>query len=184
MLSEIEMLNRQIETPRLILVLPELWHLEAYVAYCASDRAQFVGGPFSAAKAFEKLCAMAGHWTLRGFGRYVITLKNGGQAIGHVGALQVDHTELPEMTWSLWVDSAEGQGYAFEAAQSYLAQANEFVGARDMLIRIAAENTRSHNLARRLGAVVDDQTPAPPWLPNATTYRLEVQSRSAADFRD
>lgn len=122
MLSDTEMRQCRIETPRLILVPPQAQHLDAYVSYCGSERSKFVGGPFDAAKAFEKLCAMAGHWTLRGFGRYVITEKGSGQAIGHVGALQIDLSDPPEMTWTLWSDAAEGQGYAFEAASAYLAQ--------------------------------------------------------------
>lgn len=161
-----------IETERLILVRPENQHLATYVAYCASDRAQFVGGPFDAAKAFEKLCSMAGHWTLRGFGRYVITLRATGEAIGHVGALQIDDATVPEMTWTLWTDAAEGQGYAFEAARAYLAQAAAATGANALIIRINRNNLRSQNLAVRLGASRDMEAPSPHWMPDAVTYHV------------
>lgn len=162
-----------IETERLILVRPQMQHLASYVAYCASDRARFVGGPFDAAKAFEKLCAMAGHWTLRGFGRYVITLRDTGEAIGHVGALQIDDSELPEMTWTLWTDEAEGQGYAFEAARAYLAQAAAVTGTTELLIRIDPNNARSHDLAARLEATIDPMAP-PPYRPDVVTYRVRT----------
>lgn len=181
MLSEAGVLARPIETPRLILMPPQAHHLEAYVAYCASDRARFVGGPFDAAKAFEKLSAMAGHWTLRGFGRYVITLRESGQAIGHVGALQTDDAELPEMTWTLWVDDAEGQGYAFEAATAYLAHARPALGVEEMLIRIAAGNARSCRLAERLGASVDATIKAAAWMGDGVTYRITLPQASAPE---
>ncbi len=181
---ETGLLMRPIETPRLILVAPQAHHLEAYVAYCASARARFVGGPFDAAKAFDKLCSMAGHWTLRGFGRYVITLKESGQAIGHVGALQIDDAELPEMTWTLWPDDAEGRGYAFEAATAYLAQAKRAVGVDEMLIRIAAGNARSSKLAERLGASVDTTIKAAAWMGDGLTYRITLPQVSDPDGAD
>ncbi len=163
-----------IETDRLILVRPKKQHLAAYVAFCASDRTEFVGGPFDAAKAFEKLCAMAGHWDLRGFGRYVITLRTSGEAIGHVGALQIDPAVLPEMTWTLWSGAAEGKGYAHEAARAYLAQARVAMGAPELLVRIKRNNLRSHDLAARLGATRDTDASVPHWMPDAVTYRVKT----------
>lgn len=163
-----------IETERLILLRPQIQHLATYAAYCRSDRAQFVGGPFDAAKAFEKLCAMAGHWTLRGFGRYVISLRATGETIGHVGALQIDDETVPEMTWTLWTDAAEGQGYAFEAARAYLARAKAATGASALIIRINRNNLRSQNLAVRLGASPDTDAPPPHWMPDAVTYHVQT----------
>ncbi|MCI5110061.1 MAG: GNAT family N-acetyltransferase [Marivita sp.] len=166
--------DSQIDTDRLILIRPAPEHLDAYVSYCASARARFVGGPFDATKAFEKFCAMAGHWTLRGFGRYVVTLRDGGRAIGHVGALQIDAADPPEMTWSLWTDTAEGKGIAHEAAAAYLAGAKARLGLSEVIIRIAEGNIRSHSLARRLGATLDESAVAPGWMPDAVTYRLTL----------
>ena len=163
-----------LETDRLLLVKPQADHLAAYRHYCASDRSQFVGGPFDAVKAFDKLCSMAGHWTLRGFGRYVITLKTNGQPIGHVGALQIDDMGPPEMTWTLWHDDAEGQGYAFEAAQAYLAHAADATGADHLLIRIKPGNIRSQKLASRIGAQRDDTAIPPHWMPDAVTYTVRL----------
>lgn len=162
------------ETDRLLLVKPQAGHLAAYRHYCASDRSRFVGGPFDAVKAFEKLCSMAGHWTLRGFGRYVITLKTTGQPIGHVGALQIDDVGPPEMTWTLWHDGVEGQGYAYEAAQAYLEHAADATGADHLLIRIEADNIRSQRLADRIGAQRDITAIPPDWMPNGLTYIVQT----------
>lgn len=162
-----------VQTDRLLLERPHRKHLAAYAAYCASDRARFVGGPFDAVKAFDKFCAMAGHWTLRGFGRLIVVQKATGAPIGHVGALQMAENDLPEMTWSLWTDRAERQGHAFEAAQAYLAQVSPDICPARMLARIHKDNARSHALALRLGAQLDRDATPPPWLPDALTYRLD-----------
>lgn len=159
----------RIETARLDLRRPVATDLPAYVAYCASDRSRFVGGPFDAARAFEKLAAMAGHWDLRGFGRYVMVLE--GRAIGHVGPLQICDAEPPEMTWTLWDGALEGQGFAREAARAVTAHLLDDLGWPDLVLRIARDNAASRQLAERLGAVPCD-APAPAWMPDALTYRL------------
>lgn len=162
----------EIRTERLVLVPPAPAHLAAYTAYCASDRSSFVGGPYTAVQAFEKFAAMAGHWTLRSFGRLVITLKDTGHPIGHVGALQLDASARPEMTWTLWEDAAESKGLAFEASQAFLQHARTDPRLTEMIIRIDTDNTRSHRLARRLGARKDDAAAPPKWMPSAVTYVL------------
>jgi len=163
-----------IQTERMNLVLPCTDHLPAYVAYCGGLRSQFVGGPFDSAKAFEKLCAMVGHWRLRGFGRYVMTLKSTGQPIGHVGALQIDTAEPPEMKWTIWEDAYEGKGYAIEAVTAYLAHVPKVDSFAEMLIRIENKNQRSLRLADRIGATRDEIAVAPHWMPTAVTLRLRV----------
>lgn len=167
--------RHRLETERLLLVVPHIDHLPAYTSYCASDRSAFVGGPFNAGKAFEKLCAMAGHWNMRGFGRFVMLLKKTGQPIGHVGALQLEPDEMPEMTWTIWDGACEGKGYAFEAAQAYLSQAKTMLGAEDMLIRIEKNNRRSIQLANRIGAELDDGAVVPAWMPDAVTFIVKIQ---------
>lgn len=168
------MTHAPIETDRLRLVLPQADHLPPYVAYCTSDRSRFVGGPYDPVKAFEKLCAMSGHWALRGFGRYVMTEKHTGQTIGHVGALQLDSAHPPEMTWTIWDGAFEGKGYAFEAVQAYLSHASGVIGADQMIIRIVPDNHRSLSLAQRIGAERDDAALPPAWMPDAVTFRVRL----------
>jgi len=162
-----------LETERLLLVLPHADHLPAYARYCASERSVFVGGPFDPIKAFEKLCAMSGHWSMRGFGRVVMVLKATGQPIGHVGALQLDPAELPEMTWTIWEGAFEGKGYAFEVARAYLSQAPDALRTQGMVVRINKDNSRSLRLAERIGAVRDDAAEPPTWMPEAVTYLVK-----------
>lgn len=170
-----------IETDRLKLVLPEASHLPAYVTYCGSARSRYVGGPYDPAKAFEKLCAMAGHWTLRGFGRFVVIHKASGQPIGHVGALQIDESELPELTWTLWNGAFEGQGYAYEAVKAYLDHPQSTPGSGTFLIRIEEGNQRSLKLAHRIGAEREDSAQPPKWMPKAISFRLKRHPSGQAD---
>lgn len=164
----------QLETARLILRRPHCTDLPAYRAYCMSDRTRFTGGPFSTAKAFEKLAAMIGHWDMRGFGRVIACDRVSARPIGHVGALQLEDDQPPEMTWTLWSDADEGQGLAFEAAHAYLDHVYHARLFPMLLAHVEPENLRSRNLALRLGAVLDTTATAPTlvWTKTAVTYRF------------
>jgi RimJ/RimL family protein N-acetyltransferase len=163
---------RDLPTLRLMLRVPNADDLPAYTAYCAGPRSTFVRGPFSKFEAFDKLAAMIGHWALRGFGRY--TMVHDGAPIGHVGPLSVDDSHAPEFTWTLWNGTAEGQGFAIEAARAVRDHLFTAVGWQHMLIRIQPDNHPSIRLADRLGAQISND-PAPDWYPGCTTYHLNAQ---------
>lgn len=162
-----------ITTERLHLRQPKASDLPAYTAYCASDRSHFVGGPYAAPQAFEKFAAIVGHWPLRGFGRYVMTLE--GAPVGHVGPLALDGSHAPEMTWTLWDGAATGKGYATEAATAVRDHLLGDQGWPEMLIRILPDNTASLRIADRIGAQRTDD-PAPAWYPGAATFRLTAEA--------
>lgn len=158
-----------LQTQRLTLRKPLPDDLSAYAAYCASDRSRFVGGPYAAHQAFEKFASMIGHWDLRGFGRYVMTLD--GKPIGHVGPLNIDETVSPELTWTLWDIAAEGHGYPTEAAQKVVDHLMNDCGWPSFIIRIQPDNHGSCRIAEKIGAQKTGE-PAPAWYPGAITYRL------------
>jgi ribosomal-protein-alanine N-acetyltransferase len=164
----------QLETPGLILRRPQGSDLPAYRAYCLSERTRFTGGPYKAAQATEKLAAMIGHWYIRGYGRLFFCDRRTGRAMGHVGALHLVDEEVPEMTWTIWSDTDEGQGLAHEAARAYLDHVRLKGQFLTLLAHIEPENHRSRQLALRLGAVFDPSAPAPGWMPNGLTYRFEL----------
>ncbi|MGH1415568.1 MAG: GNAT family N-acetyltransferase [Pelagimonas sp.] len=164
---------RTLQTPRLQLRLPVASDLPVYTAFAASARANLVGGPFDAPRAFEKLAAMIGHWDLRGWGRYVI--EHDGRAIGHCGPLDT-FGDTPEMTWTLWDATAAGQGFATEAVQEVIRHLFDDCGWSDLKICIDPTNAASHRMARRIGASITD-LPGPTRWPEAQTYTLH---RSAA----
>lgn len=156
-------------TNRLILRQPVIADLPAYVSYCASPRTEFVGGPFDAAKAFEKFAAMSGHWALRGFGRYVMVKDD--HPIGHVGPLQPDDSQDPEFTWTIWDGEHEGHGLAIEAAKVVRQHLLTDCGWDRMIVHVMPDNGRSCRIAERLGAQLLDE-PAPSRYPDALTYHL------------
>ena len=160
-----------LRTDRLVLRQPDLRDLAPYTAYCASDRSRFVRGPFTAAQAFDKLAAMIGHWTLRGFGRYTIVLGN--TSIGHVGPLAHESNQPAEFTWTLWDGACEGHGYATEAAIRVRDYLLGDLGWTHMIIRILPDNIGSRRIAERIGARLTNDT-APDWYPGSLTYRLEA----------
>lgn len=161
---------RTLETERLVLRLPEPGDFPAYRDYCASVRSGFVDGPYSEALAFEKFAAMLGHWDLRGYGRYVITLN--GRAIGYAGPLAPVEGQIPEMTWALWDSRFERNGYASEATEAVVNHLLDDCGWDTLRLHILPRNTAARAIAQRIGAIQTDG-PAPDWFPGCLTYRLE-----------
>lgn len=166
------MVAQTLITPRLILRQPKPADLPAYTAYCGSERSVFAGGPFDAIKAFEKFCAMIGHWAMRGFGRYV--MERGGEPIGHVGPLALTK-DTPELTWTLWDGSVEGQGYASEAAHATARHLLVDCGWDELQINILEENHASKAVADRIGARPSNRR-APNWYPDAVVYDLTSET--------
>jgi [ribosomal protein S5]-alanine N-acetyltransferase len=161
-----------LETERLILRAPQAADAPAFVAYATSDRTRFVGGPKPAPLAYEKFCSLIGHWIARGFGRFVIEAKADGAAMGHVGPLQLDDSQVPEITWTLWDARFEGQGYATEAARAVLDWLPGATGIDALWTQIHQDNHASQSIARKLGGVVDAD--AKGWMPGAQTWRFAL----------
>lgn len=158
------------QTERLVFRKPDASDLAPYTAYCQSDRTRFVGGPFDGVQAFEKLAAKIGHWEFRGFGRLVIVHRSTGRALGHVGAMQLNTDEVPELTWTLWAGEDEGKGYATEACKAYRDHARNELGFSSMIARIVEDNLPSRRLAERLGGVLNADALPPGWMANTVTY--------------
>lgn len=161
-----------LETERLILRGPVAADAEAFVAYYTSPRTQFVGGPKPAPLAYEKFCALIGHWSARGFGRFVIEPRALGFGIGHVGPLWLDTGELVEMTWTLWEPRFEGKGYATEAARAVMDWLRGAMGMTQMRTAIHRDNLGSERIAERLGGVRVPGDVA--WLPGAGNWHFDL----------
>lgn len=164
----------QILTERLIFRRPCASDLAPYTRYCLSDRARYVGGPFTEDQAFEKLASMVGHWELRGFGRFVFVEREEGRPIGHVGALQFDTAKPPEITWTIWHSDDEGKGYAAEAGRAFTRYAARELGFARMIACVHPDNLASRRLAERLGGVLNVDSAPPRWLPGSVVYDLNL----------
>lgn len=139
------------ETERLRLRCPRLSDLDAYADFRASERAVHVGGPIGRGQSFDKLCAMIGHWHLRGYGRWIIADKTDDTPLGMTGLMFPEGWPEPEIAWSLFA-KAEGRGIALEAALAARAYAYDTLGWTRLISCIAPANTRSVVLAERMGA--------------------------------
>lgn len=161
-----------ITTERLILRAPAQRDLDTYCAYRMSERATLSSGVMTRSEAFNSFTGMTGHWVARGFGRWIIALNDTDPGIGHTGLLQLDASQPPEMTWTLWGDRHTGQGYATEAARAALAHITGPMGHTGIIAHIYPENTASIRMAERLGATCDNAAPSPDWMKGALTYRF------------
>ncbi len=164
----------QLQTERLIFRRPCPSDLVPYTRYCLSERTKYVGGPFTEVQAFEKLASMIGHWELREFGRFVLVEQETGRPIGHFGALQLDTTEPPEITWTIWHSDDEGKGYATEAGRAFKSYAIQELGFTSMIACVRNDNSASRGLAERLGGILNVDTAPPKWLPDSVVYDFSL----------
>jgi len=141
-----------IETERLILRAPSFADFEAYAAFRASERTKLIGGPYDRAQAFTQLAEIIGHWTLRGFGRWMVADKASDEPLGIVGCFCPEGWPEPEIAWSVF-ERAEGRGIAYEAAFAARNYAYETLGWQTAISLVDPANTRSVALAKRLGCV-------------------------------
>ena len=103
---------------------------------------------------WRAIAAAIGHWALRGYGQWVITLRDSGEAIGRTGlyfpegwpALEVGYVIAPEH---------QGRGYATEAAGTSLRYAREVVGAERVCSLVRPPNLASRRVAEKLGGVLE-----------------------------
>lgn len=144
-----------VNTERLVLRGHTAVDFDGYAAFWAGDRSRAFGGPFSRRQSWDSFLADAGQWLIRGFGQWIVALKQTGAAIGWAGFVRPDHDEETELGWTLF-DGFEGQGFAYEASLAARRYGAEHFGITTPVSNIAAWNARSLALAERLGAVRED----------------------------
>ena len=129
--------------------------LDAFAAFTADpELTRFVGGVFTREDTWRRIAMLVGHWTLRGFGNWVIEEKASGAFAGYSGLWQPEGWPEPEIMWGL-TREVQGRGYATEAAGRARAYAYEELGWRTAISLIAPENQPSQRVAERLGAKPD-----------------------------
>lgn len=142
-------------TERLVLRAPALSDADILAAFFASDHARFVGGPKDRMDSWRHLATEIGHWALRGYGRWTVTLRSNGAAVGIVGPWCPEGWPEPEIGWDIF-EGFEGNGYGTEAARAALEWAYAEAGWRTAISLVDPENVKSAALARRLGASLED----------------------------
>jgi len=92
----------------------------------------------------------AGHWALRGYGKWAVERRDSGEWIGRVGLWNPPDWPGVEVGWTL-VRAAWGQGYATEAATAAIGWAWANLGCERLVSLIEPGNAASFRVAERLG---------------------------------
>ena len=166
-----------LETSRLLLRPPAESDLDGWAALMADPTAgRFIGGPLERPVAWRGMAAMAGCWTLRGYGMFSVLERASGRWVGRVGPWQPEGWPGPEIGWGL-IRECWGRGYATEAAAAAIDWALDALRWPEFIHVIAPENTASAAVARRLGSTLrgPGRMPAP-----YQDRRVEIWGQSAA----
>lgn len=85
-----------------------------------------------------------------GFGMWVVTLKETGEAIGTCGLIKRDSLEDVDIGFAL-LPQFRGQGYAWESANAVLEYGRDTVGLKRMVAIVSPANKPSIRILERLG---------------------------------
>jgi RimJ/RimL family protein N-acetyltransferase len=146
------MLGPTLETDRLLLRPPVEEDLDGWASLMADpESSRFIGGPLPRESAWRGMAAMAGSWSLKGFGMFSIVEKASGQWIGRLGPWRPEGWPGTEVGWGL-LRSAWGKGYATEGAARAMGWAFDTLGWEEVIHCIAPDNAGSIAVAERLGS--------------------------------
>jgi RimJ/RimL family protein N-acetyltransferase len=176
----------RLETERLVLraIDPER-DFEPFAAMLADpETARFIGGVQERPIVWRNMCAVLGHWQVRGYGFFAVEETDTGELVGRVGPWYPDGWPAPEVGWMIRRDRW-GKGYAVEAATAALDWAFDDLGWRSVVHVIEAANTRSIRVAEKLGSswTARVEKMPPPWGQAAELYGQTApawQARRAA----
>ncbi|MGV1006368.1 MAG: GNAT family N-acetyltransferase [Candidatus Nanopelagicales bacterium] len=146
----------ELRTPRLILRPPVQADFPGFTRFAAEPvTMRSMGGTVGPDLAWRSMAAVAGSWSLLGFGMFSVIEAATGEWVGRVGPWrpggEAGNWPGNEIGWGLLL-SATGKGYATEAAQAALDWAVETLGWREIVHCILPENTASIAVAERLGS--------------------------------
>jgi RimJ/RimL family protein N-acetyltransferase len=142
-----------LETRRLVLRAPEPQDYPDFKATFASYRSRFMGGPLNAYEAWMRYAAEIGHWEIRGYGMWMIHLRDTDETVGMAGGWFPAKWPEREIAWIIWPDRA-GRGYALEA--THHVRRHLFASGWETAVSyIDPKNLDSIRLAERLGCRKD-----------------------------
>ncbi|MBY8976200.1 GNAT family N-acetyltransferase [Rhodobacteraceae bacterium NNCM2] len=144
-----------LHTDRLTMRLPEAGDAGLYQAFFAdAEGSGNYGGPLRPDQAWRVLAQDLGHWHLKGFGKWVLVLRETGELLGGCGLNHPEGWPSHELTWWL-LGSARGKGFATEASRAAITFAYDTLGWPVVETHMRDHNTPARAIAERLGGVVD-----------------------------
>jgi RimJ/RimL family protein N-acetyltransferase len=147
-----------LDTPRLTLRPHTLGDFDECTAMWGDPVVtRHVGGrPSTREEVWARLLRYSGHWTLLGFGYWVVRERATGRFVGEVGLadfrrdMEPSFDGAPEAGWVL-ASWAHQKGFATEAVKVTLAWAEKELRAPRMVCMIDAVNTASIRVAEKCG---------------------------------
>ena len=152
------LIPQQLETTRLILRMPRLndWK-DIHEYYSDPECTTYTTRrPLNEGESWQKLAALAGHWTLRHYGSFVLEEKNLNRVIGIAGLDYPTDWPEPEIQWGL-ARKYWGKGYASEAARAVKEMAAHYLPDLSLISLIHPENQNSIKLAKSLKAYFEKE---------------------------
>lgn len=154
-------MSMTLQTERLILRRPEPGDWGAFRAFMLSERSTALGSTQHIGRAWRAFAAELGHWEMRGYGMWAVTIRGDNDAVALVGPWTPDDWPETEIGWMVLDDTIEGTGVAYEAARAAITHAFDALNWQTAVSYIAPGNERSIKLAEKLGATLDIHAPVP-----------------------
>lgn len=147
-----------LETERLRLRAHTLADFDTYCTLWADPAVvRYIGGkPFNAEETFGRMLRHAGHWSMLGFGSWLVEEKATGDFVGEVGLFNYRREispslgDTPEIGWIL-SPTKHGRGYASEAVQALFAWGRDHFLSDELCCLIHPENAASLRVAQKAG---------------------------------
>ena len=141
-----------LETSRLLLRLPQQEDFGGWAEFHGDAVSMpYLGGPMTRADAWRGMASVVGMWPLLGFGQFSLIEKETGQWIGRAGPWRPEGWPGEEIGWSIR-RSAQGRGFATEAASAAMDFAFFTLGWTRVVHIIHPDNAASQGVAKRLGS--------------------------------
>jgi RimJ/RimL family protein N-acetyltransferase len=128
--------------------------LDAYAEMMADpDVTRYISdrSPLTRSEAWRQMAIFTGHWTLRGYGIWVVEERSTGEFLGRIGFWDPEGWPGFELAYSL-KKPAWGKGLASEGARAALSFAYNTLGRTEIISLIRPENVASIRVAEALGA--------------------------------
>jgi RimJ/RimL family protein N-acetyltransferase len=142
----------RLETQRLILRPPVKADFESWAIMEADESVKAnTGAPQNERESWNQLLAIAGHWSIMGWGALCAVEKSSNRFIGRFGPTKPFGWPCIEVGWML-LPEFQGKGYALEGAVAALDFAFFELGEPRVIHTIRPANEASQRLAEKLGS--------------------------------
>lgn len=144
----------RIATERTIMRGPYIEDFDIFADLVTSDRGRYVSGPLTRDGAWDDFIQLTASWILRGCGLWTVVDQDDLTVLGFVLLGHETGDPEPELGF-LFTEEAEGNGYAFEAAEKARNNAWNALSFETLVSYIDPDNDRAIALALRLEATRD-----------------------------